>query len=552
MLLKRQILLKVSIVLVYTSKWTRATIHKINAELRDTPAVPAPSLRSQLRQAGIDHRGSVVMSTDTELCPNTLANINPIFDEIELNKTIKLVFNGTPPRDHISVITYVGQILANAFIQGVPVALSSKEIKAATIGVISAVVVHQSSGQVLRHYRHQAFKPSELLRAFVQSLQPGRILMIAGAARYLDGDLKKYLTELGVDIPTRENKLPEIMITWIGIVGGNTIGSTSRFPLPDRQPGLFQEFYIPRSNDVRWCGSDRVPRWSKEGEWKATVELCQKYDGYGRLCSCPPAPPPPVPRINKVNSLASEAAVVVLASRPTALHRLLESLEKVGTNKSNILVFTNDVVPELDLVCRSHGVFFEETGRASDCSALHKTRLYESALRASHILRPKAQFFLVLEDDMVVERDLFRWLTKARQILLNDDRFICINTISLHNEIGKKKWTNDGISRSNFDNSSAETRNSYRGQKFMPGWAVSRRILEAMLRFWPLALRDLQWISMLDYWAGDTPCIAPPRSYIKHVAAGIFTLGADLSPAIPQEASRAEHLLLRPFAVMPK
>ncbi|XP_066956127.1 uncharacterized protein [Macrobrachium rosenbergii] len=550
--------LELAIVLAHTSTWTQAFIHRINAEIRDTPALPVPSLRSQLRRAATPPKGHIFLATETELCPNSLANINPKFEENELNKTVKGIFNGPPPEDTISIITVVGRIVANAFVQGVPLPLSNGDIKQAAIGVISAVVVHQSSGRILRHYRHPCYSPSRLLRAFIQSLQPGRILLVAGQARYLDEDLKKYLTDLGVDIPepgfqpreVERSRPPVMMITWVGTVGGRTLGSTSRIMEPEAKQGLFQEFYIPKSQDGNWCGTNglAVPRWSARSEWNARVELCRKYDGYGGFCSCPPVPPEPVPRINRRIPLASEALVVVMASRPTALHRLLVSLAEAGTNMSNILVFTNEVSElELGLVCQAHGVFHEWTGRASDCNALHRARLYESGLRAAHILRPEAQFFLVLEDDMEVERDLFRWLTKARQILDVDDRFICINTISLNDDTGTNNSSNGSSNSNDTSNSkgnsssSSSSRSSSngvdKGEKFMPGWAASRRVLEAMLRFWPLALRDLQWTSLLDYWAGDAPCIPPPKSYIRHVAAGILTLGADLSPAFPEEAS---------------
>ncbi|XP_064103432.1 protein O-linked-mannose beta-1,2-N-acetylglucosaminyltransferase 1-like [Macrobrachium nipponense] len=563
-----KVLLELAIVFVHTSTWTQATnIHPINAEIRDTPALPVPSLRSQLRWAATPPKGHIFLASDTEICPNSLANIDPKFEEKELNKTVKAIFEGSPPEDTISIITVVGRIVANAFVQGVPLALSNKDIRRAAIGVISAVVVHQSSGKILRHYRHPSYSPSGLLKAFIQSLQPGRILVIAGPARYLDEDLKKYLTDLGVDIPeagfhpkevrqTSTRRAPVMMITWVGAVGGSTFGSTSRIMEPEAKQGLFQEFYVPKIEDVSWCGTEglAVPRWSTKSEWNARRELCQKYDGYGSFCSCPPVPPEPVPRINERIPLASEFLVVVMASRPTALHRLLVSLAEAGTNRSNILVFTSEVSePELGLVCQAHGVFHEWTGRASDCNGLHRARLYESGLRAAHILRPQAQFFLVLEDDMLVEPDVFGWLTKARQNLEGDDRFICINTISLNDDAGNNNSSNSGSNSNDANNSKGDSSSSSsisvdKGEKFMPGWAASRRVLEAMLRFWPLAKRDLQWTSLLDYWAGDTPCLPPPRSYVRHAAAGILTLGADLSPVFPEEASRSEHML-RPFVI---
>ncbi|KAK7070926.1 hypothetical protein SK128_002789 [Halocaridina rubra] len=89
---------------------------------------------------------------------------------------------------------------------------------------------------------------------------------------------------------------------------------------------------------------------------------------------------------------------------------------------------------------------------------------------------------------------------------------------------------------------------TYNGDKFQPGFFVERPILEAMLRFWPLATHDLSWENILDYWAGDEPCLVPPRSFVRHAVSSYYTLGGDLSPVMPSESKNMDHMI-RPFSL---
>ncbi|XP_063601200.1 uncharacterized protein LOC134777306 [Penaeus indicus] len=264
----------------------------------------------------------------------------------------------------------------------------------------------------------------------------------------------------------------------------------------NEQKLFMMEMYVPLLPESPWCGRDArtpVPSASRAGSerWAARAELCSRYDGYGSWCACSgrddPFPPHFRPRESErrgkqttkteakkeVEKTAEpeEILTVVLASRPTALHRLLESLEaSKGTDilQESVLVFASTATEELSLVCASHGVPsrplsapptarastspsstsppspppsssdprlrssspsrttcwwrtsstgevcashgvpFEATERSSDCEGLHVALLYQSALSAALILRPKAQVVVTLEDDMLVEDEFYR------------------------------------------------------------------------------------------------------------------------------------------------
>ncbi|KAK7070927.1 hypothetical protein SK128_002790 [Halocaridina rubra] len=201
---------------------------------------------------------------------------------------------------------------------------------------------------------------------------------------------------------------PMLMITWAGKWGGKSIGGVSRVWRPSVKQGLFQEIHVLKIEEI-WCKNVLSAKDSPTPQLEAQKNLCEKYDGYGAFCSCPLLPLANKELKESKGLVMTNTVVVIMASRPTSLHRLLVSLtESSVIAKENILVFTNQPsAPELTLVCQSHGIYTEWTGRASDCEGLHNSRLYEAGLMASLILRPKGMFFLVLEDDMEIEPDIF-------------------------------------------------------------------------------------------------------------------------------------------------
>ena len=59
-------------------------------------------------------------------------------------------------------------------------------------------------------------------------------------------------------------------------------------------------------------------------------------------------------------------------------------------------------------VCDAHGVPIYATNRFSDCEGLQTLHLYQGALFQALVLRPRAEFLITLEDDMVITDDFYR------------------------------------------------------------------------------------------------------------------------------------------------
>ncbi|XP_063888760.1 protein O-linked-mannose beta-1,2-N-acetylglucosaminyltransferase 1-like [Scylla paramamosain] len=562
-------------------------------------------------------------------------------------RRVRRLLRGRPlPATHLRLSFDVRWDSAAAFLQGVPVRLYGAEQERWLGELVSVAVVHQATGRLLRQYNHPTQAHARPLQAFLDSLQPGRVLLLAGSTfQDPDTSVTSLLAELGIDWLLGRGG-GAVLWAWVGVVGSvRAAGEASVIwrPWNRNRQILTWEIHLPKAPEVPWCGGGGgsiSPLDSKEeeeeeeeeeegggvgaGRWAARAELCTAHDGYGAWCNCPPPPPPPSPpRVLQNNTVAStwrieNVVTVVLARHPPALHRLLISLENAGAEPKDILVFTGQqqkAPKELQLVCKSHGVHLEITGRSSDCMGLHVARLYESALMASLILRPKASFFITLEDDMVVLPFFYRWMVRGRKILKKTQEFICVNSLNpkypyklyqyprrtlgdLHlssrtttttitttattaysfrsplrdngrspgdttppegkkgngrgnnnmnkfpPEPNKKTASGDTLRGPGTDTRAPrevgvvtgagleDGGRQWPGGKFMAGWGMERSLVEAMIRFWPLAKRDVDWETLVETWAGIRPCLLPSRPHALHARAAHLSLGPDLPPLL--------------------
>ena len=59
-----------------------------------------------------------------------------------------------------------------------------------------------------------------------------------------------------------------------------------------------------------------------------------------------------------------------------------------------------------------------------DCETLMLTRLYGFGLKSTYIMRPDAQFFIVLEDHMIVHDGFFKLVTNSSFTIFLSDYFV--------------------------------------------------------------------------------------------------------------------------------
>ncbi|XP_071541045.1 uncharacterized protein [Panulirus ornatus] len=590
------------------------------------------NLGSQLRGASTDARGRSSLHIDSEMCTNKLANADPRKEEADIQKVVKFLFDGRPPPSHkIVAMVEMASHAAMAYLNGVPVELYRSADLRTPAGVVIVVVVHPTTGRALRRYLVASHASARPLRALMASFQHGRLVLIAGTAFEVDPSIRSWLSDLGVTIPWSPT-MSRVAWAWVGVVGGSTLGQVGGVLPPGTRRKLHLELYLPRVPDTPWCAGAPRPASEDDTRWAARVELCSLYDGYGEWCSCPPTTgiePWPgqesAPAFTVKGTTTPDLTDVVtlaLATRPDALHRLLVSLAAAAGGKNvSIVVFTNEPSHELTKVCESHGVQLEATGRASDCLGLHVSRLYESALRATLILKPRASFIITLEDDMEVFPTFYRWMSAGRRAVGGSQRWVCVNSIhgdyqppallppadplllrrhDLTEKLGSAKplviWP--GLARSGRSSGGVDEATDARhepadlsqtgseddrhrttgnvadhggnplgkpgegrreglgvgrrenvpedpepletgevaeemvGWRYVAGWGAERSLVEAMIRFWPLATRDVDWETLLEYWAGSAPCLTPKRPHARHARASQSAPGFDLMPPV--------------------
>nr|XP_027234643.1 uncharacterized protein LOC113825969 [Penaeus vannamei] len=105
-------------------------------------------------------------------------------------KVVRAMFQGPPPPDDLSIIVRIDRHSVKAFVQGVPVDLSGKTDLMDASGSrrawrphprsVGVLVIHPTTARILRRYVHPPHARAASLRAFVEALQPGRVVLMVG------------------------------------------------------------------------------------------------------------------------------------------------------------------------------------------------------------------------------------------------------------------------------------------------------------------------------------------------------------------------------------
>ena len=59
-------------------------------------------------------------------------------------------------------------------------------------------------------------------------------------------------------------------------------------------------------------------------------------------------------------------------------------------------------------VCDIFNVTLDATFRGSLCQDFHITLQYEHSLKTAYVIRPNAEFYIILEDDVIIHKGFFR------------------------------------------------------------------------------------------------------------------------------------------------
>ncbi|CAL4152815.1 unnamed protein product [Meganyctiphanes norvegica] len=497
-------------------------------EIRNRPMVPKPSLRSQAKQNAWFFNGQRPLTSNQEVCEDNFRLLLREDKLKELQLMADATMKGYNDSENFSLLMSLTPISAIIYVDGYQHGLHTVDSDSYD-GQLSLGVVHPATGAMVRehHCNPHNINANQYLASWLAELPHGYIIVIAINAYRVPESLRSFLSTLDAHPPMAPPNMGDgrIVWAWVGRWGGGAPMKELGGWIPVKQlrndekyPPLLAEVYIPRSPAERWCKDLAKPQEVPKAVWDARVKLCSDFAGYGTFCECPPNYSINADKTNKevdqqLQQL-QDAVTVITAHRPTLLNKLLETvLSSPGGNSGRTLVFTPEITPELQLVCDAHGVSIYATDRYSDCEGLQSLHLYQAALFMALVLRPRAEFIITLEDDMLITDGFYKWMIQARAELIISDKYICANSIAEH--------PNANLTDNPKDEKIMEI--SPKATFFSAGWAASREVVEFMLGDWPLAKVDTPWDFWLQHWTGEVvpnwpPCISPITSVARHAS----------------------------------
>lgn len=233
--------------------------------------------------------------------------------------------------------------------------------------------------------------------------------------------------------------------------------------------------------------------------------FCSRIEGYGSVCSCnDPLPLRFMSNFDPVSAISQVPIAIIASNRPHYLYRMLRSiLSTPGCNPAMVTVFIDGYYEEpleisklFDLRGIQHTPIGSKNGRIS--------QHYKASLTAIFNLYPDAQYAIILEEDLDVSPDFFRYFAQTMHLLDEDESLFCISA-----------WNDLAYEHTSNDNSLL-----YRVET-MPGlgWMLRRKLYKEELESrWPTPDKQWDW----DMWIRlpevrrGRECIVPDVSRTFH------------------------------------
>ncbi|XP_063600034.1 protein O-linked-mannose beta-1,2-N-acetylglucosaminyltransferase 1-like [Penaeus indicus] len=310
---------------------------------------------------------------------------------------------------------------------------------------VHLLVLHETFGHVMAARQYFTQQPAEH-RRFVQglaSVQSGRLVVVAGVPEwimFLGEDAVAALTALGSSWASR--LVQGEAWAWVGVKGVGTVAEAVSV-----RRGLA---YPSREICVTAHVAKTPPRvrceWYKRPDLRRQMTFCEKYDGYGDLCSCDD---PFFPEVRKVQM---GGAVTILVD---------------GAHAETIALAE---VLHLPVVAHAPESARNERTNANIRYALHTVfARYSTADKA-----------ILLEDDLILSPDILSYFHQVSRILDIDPTVFCVNAFSSNS----------------YKDTASDPRQLLRARTYpMYGWMVTRAYAEEVVYKWvPPGVGD--W----DFW----------------------------------------------------
>lgn len=236
--------------------------------------------------------------------------------------------------------------------------------------------------------------------------------------------------------------------------------------------------------------------------------FCSRIEGYGSVCSCSdPLPIRFASSFDPLSAISSVPIAIIASNRPHYLYRMLRTLLSTpGCNPSMVTVFIDGYYEEplqISKLFGLRGVQHTPLGSGNGRISQH----YKASLTATFNLYPDAEYVLVLEEDLDVSPDFFRYFAQTMHLLEEDESLLCISA-----------WNDHA-----YEHTSADASLLYRVET-MPGlgWMMRRKLYKEELEGkWPTPDKQWDWdmwMRLADVRRGRE-CIVPDVSRTYHFGA---------------------------------
>ncbi|XP_042885982.1 protein O-linked-mannose beta-1,2-N-acetylglucosaminyltransferase 1-like isoform X2 [Penaeus japonicus] len=347
---------------------------------------------------------------------------------------------------------------------------------------VHVIVMHPCEGHVMRAQKFLTSQPAEHvnLAHLIASLQPGRIVIVAAVPEwfvFLGEEGEKALAELGFAFPSRVASGEP----WLGVaVAGRRViaeGIATGQPGFRAAGGLNLAVRVPKV-----CEEGRRCDWYAEKGRQIQAEFCERYEGYGDLCSChDPFTADVRSKQAKLKNRGEHIPVVVVtANKPRHLFRLLRNLFTVaGASETGVVIVVDGALAEplaLGAVLGVDVVVHTPTGTRNERTNAN----IRFALYTVFKQFPDADKAIVLEDDLLLAPDALSFFHQSAWLLDRDPTLFCVN----------------GFNSNSLPGMALDPSKMLRSESFpMYGWMVRRRYARQVVMRWiPYGVGD--W----DYW----------------------------------------------------
>lgn len=260
--------------------------------------------------------------------------------------------------------------------------------------------------------------------------------------------------------------------------------------------------------EVTLNSAEKVCRWNDDKTSRRRGKFCEKYEGYGSVCSC--NNPAPInlkgPRLKK--SFVKQIPIAVIAAnRPHYLYRMLRGLlDTPGVDSKLVTVYIDGFFDEPSAVAELFNVnYVEHTPICSKNCRI--SQHYKRTLQGTFDKYANAEYMIILEEDLDVSKDLMDYFNQLIPVFNTDDSVYCLSA-----------WNDQG-----YEYSCNDPALLYRVET-MPGlgWVLKKKIFKEELEpNWPGSDKFWDW----DMWMRlesnrkGRECIIPDVSRTYHFGA---------------------------------